>query len=611
MRRYLLPGFLLLLDMVILGGAVWLAYIIRFPDIEEFAKYVPEMLANLPVYFLCNFLFFLVFHLYNRVWKYAGHKEVASIVAASVCGSSLFVVLMYAVHVNIPRSIYALVFFLVTSGVLLNRAILRHLLNLPDDQAIPVTRLRVLIAGAGDAGNLILEDIAHSKNRVVVGFMDSDPAKIGKLVNGVPVFGNRTVIKEIVKKYAIDEIIIAIPSLSTKDLREVADYCNQTKVPVRVLPKHFSQLVSPEIRISDLRPLAIEDLLEREPIVCDEQAIGAYLQSKVVMVTGAGGSIGSELCRKIMSFSPRQLILLGRGENSIYEIHQELLRTYDKKLLRPIILNVTNKEGMNAIFQKYRPQVVFHAAAHKHVPLMEQEPQEAVFNNVYGTYYTAELSGQYGVERFVLISTDKAVNPTSVMGATKRMAEKVIQAINKKYKDTVFVAVRFGNVLGSRGSVVPLFKRQIAAGGPVTITDPRMVRFFMTIPEAAQLVLQAAALGQGGEVFALDMGKPVKIIDLAYKMIRLSGLEPEKDIAIKTTGLRPGEKLYEEVLTDKENNYATQHAKIYKALLRDEDPEEVRTKIHNLQYNFSGTTEEFIAQMQTVVDTYHPNHFAD
>jgi FlaA1/EpsC-like NDP-sugar epimerase len=520
-------------------------------------------------------------------------------------------VLMYAVHVNIPRSIYALVFFLVTSGVLLNRAILRHLLNLPDDQAIPVTRLRVLIAGAGDAGNLILEDIAHSKNRVVVGFMDSDPAKIGKLVNGVPVFGNRTVIKEIVKKYAIDEIIIAIPSMSTKELREVADYCSQTKVPVRVLPKHFSQLVSPEIRISDLRPLAIEDLLEREPIVCDEQAIGAYLQSKVVMVTGAGGSIGSELCRKIMSFSPRQLILLGRGENSIYEIHQELLRTYDKKLLRPVILNVTNKEGMNAIFQKYRPQVVFHAAAHKHVPLMEQEPQEAVFNNVYGTYYTAELSGQYGVERFVLISTDKAVNPTSVMGATKRMAEKVIQAINKKYKDTVFVAVRFGNVLGSRGSVVPLFKRQIAAGGPVTITDPRMVRFFMTIPEAAQLVLQAAALGQGGEVFALDMGKPVKIIDLAYKMIRLSGLEPEKDIAIKTTGLRPGEKLYEEVLTDKENNYATQHAKIYKALLRDEDPEEVRTKIHNLQYNFSGTTEEFIAQMQTVVDTYQPNHFAD
>jgi FlaA1/EpsC-like NDP-sugar epimerase len=545
------------------------------------------------------------------VWKYAGHKEVASIVAASVCGSGLFVVLMYAVHVNIPRSIYALVFFLVTSGVLLNRAILRHLLNLPDDQAIPVTRLRVLIAGAGDAGNLILEDIAHSKNRVVVGFMDADPAKIGKLVNGVPVFGNRTVIKEIVKKYAIDEIIIAIPSMSTKELREVADYCSQTKVPVRVLPKHFSQLVSPEIRISDLRPLAIEDLLEREPIVCDEQAIGAYLQSKVVMVTGAGGSIGSELCRKIMSFSPRQLILLGRGENSIYEIHQELLRTYDKKLLRPIILNVTNKEGMNAIFQKYRPQVVFHAAAHKHVPLMEQEPQEAVFNNVYGTYYTADLSGQYGVERFVLISTDKAVNPTSVMGATKRMAEKVIQAINKKYKDTVFVAVRFGNVLGSRGSVVPLFKRQIAAGGPVTITDPRMVRFFMTIPEAAQLVLQAAALGQGGEVFALDMGKPVKIIDLAYKMIRLSGLEPEKDIAIKTTGLRPGEKLYEEVLTDKENNYATQHAKIYKALLRDEDPEEVRTKIHNLQYNFSGTTEEFIAQMQTVVDTYHPNHFAD
>lgn len=332
MRKYLLPGFLLLLDMVILGGALWLAYIIRFPDIAEFAKYVPEMVANVPVYFLCNLLFFFIFHLYNRVWKYAGRKETASIVAASVCGNGLFVILMYALYVSIPRSIHVLVFFLVTSGLLLSRAILHHLLNMPDNEEIPVTKLRVLIAGAGDAGNLILEDIAHSKNRVAIGFVDADPNKIGKIVNGIPVLGNRTVIKEIVKKYAIDEIIIAIPSLPTKELRKVADLCNQTKVPTRVLPKYFSQLVSPEIRISDLRPLAIEDLLEREPIVCDEQAIGAYLQNKVVMVTGAGGSIGSELCRKIMSFNPAQLILLGRGENSIYDIYQELLRTYDKKL---------------------------------------------------------------------------------------------------------------------------------------------------------------------------------------------------------------------------------------------------------------------------------------
>jgi FlaA1/EpsC-like NDP-sugar epimerase len=611
LRKYLLPGFLLLLDMVILGSAVWLAYIIRFPDLTEYMKYAPEMLANLPVYFLCNFLFFFLFRLYNRVWKYAGHREALSVVLANVFGTGMFVMVMSISGINVPRSIYFLTFFLATAGVLVNRGILHHVLNMPDNQEISVTKLRVLIVGAGDAGNLILEDLAHSKNRTVVGFMDADPAKIGKLVNGVPVLGDRNVIKDVVKTYAIDEIIIAIPSMPLKELREVADYCSQTKVPVRILPKYFSQLVSPEIKISDLRPLAIEDLLEREPIVCDEQAIGAYLRNKVVMVTGAGGSIGSELCRKIMSFSPALLILLGRGENSIYEIHQELLRTYDKKLLRPVIMNVTNKDGMNAIFQKYQPQVVFHAAAHKHVPLMEQEPQEALFNNVYGTYYTADLAGKYGVERFVMISTDKAVNPTSVMGATKRMAEKVIQAINKKYKDTIFVAVRFGNVLGSRGSVVPLFKRQIAAGGPVTITDPRMVRFFMTIPEAAQLVIQAAALGQGGEVFALDMGKPVKILDLAYKMIRLSGLEPETDIAIKITGLRPGEKLYEEVLTDKENNCATQHAKIFRALLRDEDPEEIRTKIHDLQYSFSGTTEEFIAQMQTIVENYHPNHFTD
>lgn len=288
-----------------------------------------------------------------------------------------------------------------------------------------------------------------------------------------------------------------------------------------------------------------------------------------------------------------------------------MLRHYDKTLLVPKILNVTNREGLEAAFQKYRPQVVFHAAAHKHVPLMEQEPMEALFNNVYGTYYTADLSGTYGVQRFVLISTDKAVNPTSVMGATKRMAEKVIQAVNKKYPQTIFVAVRFGNVLGSRGSVVPLFQKQIAAGGPITITDSRMVRYFMTIPEAAQLVLQAVALGKGGEVFALDMGKPVRILDLAYKMIRLSGLEPEKDIEIKITGLRPGEKLYEEVLTDKEHNRATRHAKIFQAMLQDEDPKELRYLIHNLYYNFKGTTEEVIEQMQAIVPTYHPNHFMD
>lgn len=329
-RKYLLPGFLILLDMVILGSAAWLAYFIRFPDMTDFAKYVPEMIANFPVYFLCNLLFFFLFRLYNRVWKYAGQKEAFSIVGANICGTVVTTILMYLGGINISLSICFLCFCLDTGGIALSRAILHYILNLPVNETIPATRLRVLICGAGDAGNLLFDKISRSTNRTVVGFMDSDPNKIGQLVNGVPVFGNRTILKDIVKKYAIDEIIIAIPSLPLKELRVVADFCNQTKVTTKILPKTFAEPTSREIKFSDLRPLKIDDLLEREPIVLDNQAIGAYLNDKVVMVTGAGGSIGSELCRNIMTFGPAKLILLGRGENNIYEIHQECYATTTK-----------------------------------------------------------------------------------------------------------------------------------------------------------------------------------------------------------------------------------------------------------------------------------------
>jgi FlaA1/EpsC-like NDP-sugar epimerase len=359
--------------------------------------------------------------------------------------------------------------------------------------------------------------------------------------------------------------------------------------------------------VQDLRPLAIEDLLDREPIQLDVEKIGGYLKGKTVLVTGAGGSIGSEICRQVLKLYPRQLILLGRGENSIYEINQELSQDCPPGVLHPVIINVACRESLERVFEVFHPQVVFHAAAHKHVPLMEHQPREAIYNNVVGSYNVAGLAGEYHVERFVLISTDKAVNPTSVMGATKRVTEMIMQALNKKYPDTTYVAVRFGNVLGSRGSVVPLFKKQIAAGGPVTVTDPEMKRYFMTIPEASQLVLEAAALGKGGEVFVLDMGKPVKILDLARNMIRLSGLEPDKDIKIKYTGLRPGEKLFEELLTAEEGTVATQNKKIYQAIIKDQDPAVLRPKLHELVRCMD--TDQCIKLLQDIIPTYKPNHF--
>ena len=422
---------------------------------------------------------------------------------------------------------------------------------------------KALIIGAGDCGSMIAREMRYSPSSGLqpVAFIDDDPKKHKQHIHGVPVVGGREKIQEYVRINQIQEIIIAMPSVAKQDVSKLIDICKVTKSKLKIIP-HIGDLINGKVTIQEIRNVEVEDLLARDPVHVDLSEIANYVGNKIVLVTGAGGSIGSELCRQITQFNPRLLLLLGQGENSIYTIEMELRKSLPNLTIEPIIADVKDRRRMEAVFREFRPQVVFHAAAHKHVPLMEKNPIEAIKNNIFGTRNVAECSDQFGVERFVLISSDKAVNPTSIMGTTKRIAEMVIQSLNT-YSRTQFVAVRFGNVLGSRGSVIPHFKQQIAAGGPVTVTHPEMVRYFMTIPEAVQLVIQAGGLAQGGEVFILDMGEPVKIVDLAKDLIRLSGFEPGVDIEIQYSGMRPGEKLFEELLTNEEGITSTKHNRIF------------------------------------------------
>ena len=619
MRRYMLPVILLLCDILSLCISIWLAIVLRFAETgASYQIYISRMVVAMPVYLFCHLIFFFGFKLYNRVWKYAGIKEMISIVGANICGMALFLVSRIFVlpmggeTVLLSKMLMLLVCFFNISLVAVSRLFVRwagYQVEKGDKENDTVDK-RVLIVGAGDAGNIILRDLRQRDHRYVIGFIDDDETKRKKIMNGIPVLGGRKDIKRIVEEKGIGEIIIAIPSLEIDKLSELAEICSSSgeNVAVKVLPSFFTSMDEVQINYQTLRPLQIEDLLNRDPVHLDMKTFGKYLEGKTVLVTGAGGSIGSEICRQVMKHHPEKLILLGRGEGSIYEINRELQPLAESKdQVVPYIMNITNKEGMEEVFKTYRPQIVFHAAAHKHVPLMEAQPQEAVWNNAMGFYYTAKPAVDYGTERFVLISTDKAVNPTSVMGATKRLTEKIGQAMNIKYKTTKFIAVRFGNVLGSRGSVVPLFKKQIAAGGPLTVTHPDMTRYFMTIPEASQLVVEAGSMGDGGEVFVLDMGKPVKIVDLAKNMIRLSGFVPDKDIKIRFTGLRPGEKLFEELLTAEEGTEVTDHVQIRRAILQDEDPDVLQQQMHVL--NGLKDEDAIIAQMQKMIPTYTPNHF--
>ena len=606
MRSYLLPGLLLIVDVITIIGVALISLLIRF-DGYITSHYLHQMIDALPIMVISYIVMLLSMHLYTRIWRYAGMREMVAVLIATTLGAGLFYTGMYVFDKSLPRSIYLISWILSTGVIGIGRMVLHYIaMRYGGKQSTDADMVNTLIIGAGDAGATIAREIEryHKRSRKVIGFIDDDESKFNRLMGGVRILGNRHDIPSIVKENKVKEIIIAMPSVTRNEIRNIMEICSPLKCKVNTLPGMY-QLLDDEVLVSHLHPVSIEDLLERDEVRLDMDIVEHYIRDKVVLVTGAGGSIGSEICRQIMRVGPKQLLLLGHGENSIYLINQELKNIYKDGPIIPIIADIRDKQQLDQIFTQYNPQVVFHAAAHKHVPLMEIQPMAAVLNNIYGTRNVADVAGRHGVERFVMISTDKAVNPTSVMGATKRVAEKIIISMNDTY-DTKYITVRFGNVLGSRGSVIPLFKKQIEAGGPVTVTDPEMTRYFMTIPEASQLVLQAGAMGKGGEVFLLDMGEPVKIIDLARNMIRLSGLEPDKDIHIKITGLRPGEKKYEELLTSEEGTNRTNHTKIFEAPLDTVDRDWLIEKIST--FDSCETDMDVIGVLQDIIPTYTPNH---
>ncbi|OPY63593.1 MAG: UDP-N-acetyl-alpha-D-glucosamine C6 dehydratase [Pelotomaculum sp. PtaU1.Bin065] len=559
---------LIVLDIISINLALVLAFYLRFDGAPPPGQF-GGALGLAPMATVIYLVLFYFFRLYQRLWQYAGVSELLSIVLAALAGSAVNVSIAYFRMAPdifpLPRTIFIIwtVFLILFVGLSrlswrLFREYRRPVLSRRRGQA-------VLIIGAGDTGAMVARELRNRKRNggEPVGFVDDDPAKQGRQINSLPVLGTREDISHLVKDFNVSEIVIATPAVKGKVVREIVDICHSAGARLSIVPA-IHDLLDGKVNVEPVREVRVEDVLGREPVRVDLEAIAGYVCGEVVLITGAGGSIGSELCRQIACFGPKQLILLGHGENSIYQIHQELSREHPEITLVQSIADVKDRAAVDHVFRNYAPGVVFHTAAHKHVPLMEINPSEAFKNNVLGTHVVASAADRCKSKVFILISTDKAVNPASVMGASKRVAEMVVQRISKT-SDTRFAAVRFGNVLGSRGSVVPLFRKQIAEGGPVTVTHPEMTRFFMTIPEAVQLVIQAGAIARGGEIFALDMGEPVKILDLADSMIILSGLEPGKDIDICFTGIRPGEKLHEEILTEAEDVGKTKHHKIYAA----------------------------------------------
>lgn len=560
---------LFLVDIATIIFDAYISLIIRFKVDNVYYNQVPgEYMTSLNSYIIINvvttLVIFLVLNLYNRVWSYASLHEAALVVGASILSTAFQAFGMSFLYLPIPRSFHIFYFFFLTMTTLATRFSYRILHGLKRGMERSGKRpVNTMVIGAGEAGNIIITEMKTSRhlNRNVVCVIDDNPSKKGKYIRGVRIVGDRTQIKECAKKYNVDEIILAIPSASPKDTREILRICNETDCKLKVLPGVY-QLINEEVSVSKLREVSIEDLLGRDTVKIDIDSIAGYVRNKVVLVTGGGGSIGSELCRQVAAHSPRMLIIFDIYENNAYDIQQELKKKYPALKLEVLIGSVRNTSRIESVMDLYRPDVVYHAAAHKHVPLMEDSPNEAIKNNVFGTYKTARAADKYGVKKFVLISTDKAVNPTNIMGASKRLCEMIIQTFSR-YSNTEFVAVRFGNVLGSNGSVIPLFKKQMAEGGPVTVTHPDIIRYFMTIPEAVSLVMEAGALARGGEIFVLDMGEPVKIADLAKNLIRLSGYTLGVDMDIVYTGLRPGEKLYEEILTKEEGLQKTANNLIY------------------------------------------------
>ena len=586
----------------------YLAIILRFKldNIWVPAEYMYSVESYMVINVITTVVIFLVLNLYNRVWSYASINEMLAILGATMLSTVFQAFGFSLLYLQVPRSYYFFYFILLSITTIITRFSYRILHTMENGLKKSTRHSRnTIVIGAGEAGNMIIKELKSSKylNQKVVCVIDDNPSKKGKYIHGIRIVGGRDKIQEAAKKYDAEEIILAIPSAGTKNTRDILRICNLTDCKLKILPGMY-QLINDDVGVSNLREVSIEDLLGRDTIEIDMESVGQYVRNKRVLVTGGGGSIGSELCRQIASHNPKLLIIFDIYENNAYDIQQELVRKYPNLKLEVLIGSVRNTSRIESVMEHYRPDVVFHAAAHKHVPLMEDSPNEAIKNNVFGTYKTARAADKYGVKKFVLISTDKAVNPTNIMGASKRMCEMIVQTFSK-YSRTEYVIVRFGNVLGSNGSVIPLFRKQIEEGGPVTVTDKNIIRYFMTIPEAVSLVLQAGAYAKGGEIFVLDMGEPMRIDDLARNLIKLSGLRPDEDIKIQYTGLRPGEKLYEELLVKTEELDKTDNSMIF--IERDTalNKEEIYKKIKVLR-DACDTGDDLIAKeaLRSVVPTF-------
>ena len=585
-KHWISTAVLILTDILLINLTALAALYLRVEDQMAVAAYLGffETLrfCALPGTLLA-LLLFKFFNLYSSRWEYAGERELINIGLACAGTALLYRAVAFIGQRRLPRSFPVIFAMLLFVCIALSRFAFRSASREVENRRRGITRKRTLVIGAGTAGAMAIREFDEnpgSRNRAVC-LIDDDPGKRGTRIRGVKVVGGRDVIPEAVRRYNVEEIIFCIPSAPLSVRNEILESCSSLGVELKTLPT-LSQLANGEVTLQQVRSVSIEDLLGRTQVSVDNNAIGEQVRGRTVLVTGGGGSIGSELCRQLAALEPSLLIIFDIYENNAYDIQMELKRRHPELNLLVLIGSVRDEQRVRCIFERYRPDVVCHAAAHKHVPLMEDSPAEAIKNNVFGTYKVAKAAGDYGTSLFILISTDKAVNPTNVMGASKRLCEMIVQSMNGR-SDTRYIAVRFGNVLGSNGSVIPLFKKQIAEGGPVTVTDKRVTRFFMTIPEAVSLILQAGAYAKGGEVFVLDMGSPVRIDDMARKMIRLSGFEPDVDIEIVYTGLRPGEKLYEELLLKSEGLQKTDNSLIYIGHQIMYTPEQIEKKLEVLR----------------------------
>ena len=588
---------------------LWLRFDFSVANIPE--EYYMAGMKFLPIYIFITLICFRLMKLYTYMWSVAGLWEMFSIFFG-VTFAGIFQLCWHQIlGWYMPRSYFLICYLVLMICTIIDRfsyQMLRALENNFNNLRNRKKAEKIMIVGAGFAGSAILNEINKSNylNGDVVCFVDDNPEKQGRIINGIKIEGGREDIPALVEKYGVDQVYITMPSAKVQDRRAIIDICRTTNAKVKTLPGMY-QLVNGEVSVSKLRDVELEDLLGRDQITTNVEEVAEYITGKTVLVTGGGGSIGSELCRQIVRQHPKRLLVLDIYENSIYDLQQEFRHNYPEENILYIIGSVRDQDRINNLFEAYHPEIVFHAAAHKHVPLMERSPNEAIKNNVFGTYNVALTADKYGVEKFVLISTDKAVNPTNIMGASKRICEMIIQMMDR-HSDTSFVAVRFGNVMGSNGSVIPLFKKQIENGGPVTVTHPDIIRFFMTIPEAVGLVLQAGAYAKGGEIFVLDMGEPVKILDLAENMIRLSGYTPGEEIKIEFVGLRPGEKLYEETLMDEEGLQDTENKLIHIGQPIEFNDEDFIEQLNNLKAAMRKDLLSIKAAVADVVPTYTPQY---